>query len=184
MVHSELLLSAMTLAIAAFSCYLLCQQASNQAKRPLLLSLLCLQALAAGPLLFALWPAGTQLYIALLPVIFYLLLPALWCYLQALTAANSWCWSKQVNRHFCTLPLALLLSVMILWLPAASFQQLFFTDMPVETPLAQGVAVLFLLLTLGWCALSLGYVIGIGKTILNYHQRLKQIYANQQGKTL
>lgn len=184
MVHSELLLSAMTLAIAAFSCFLLCQQASNQAKRPLLLSLLCLQALAAGPLLFALWPAGTQLYIALLPVIFYLLLPALWCYLQALTAANSWCWSKQVNRHFCTLPLALLLSVLILWLPAASFQQLFFTDMPVETPLEQGVAVLFLLLTLGWCALSLGYVIGIGKTILNYHQRLKQIYANQQGKML
>lgn len=182
MVHSELLLSAMTLAIAAFSCYLLCQQENYQAKRPLLLSLGCLMGLAAGPLVFALWPAGTQLYIALLPVIFYLLLPALWCYLQALTAVNSW--SRPVNRHLFMLPLALLLSVLIWWLPAANFQQLFFTDMPVETPLAQVVAGLFLLLTLGWCALSLGYVIGIGKTIFNYHQRLKQIYANQQGKTL
>lgn len=184
MVHSELLLSAMTLAIAAFSCYLLCQQEFNHAKRPLLLSLACLMGLAAGPLVFTLWPAGTQLYIALLPVIFYLLLPALWCYLQALTAANSWCWSRQVNRHLFTLPLALLLSVLILLLPSANFRQLFLTDIPVETKLAQVVAALFLLLTLGWCALSLGYVIGIGKTILNYHQRLKQIYANQQGKTL
>lgn len=184
MVHSELLLSAMTLAIATFSCYLLCQQNNNQARQPLLLLLVCLIGLAAGPLVFALWPAGTQLYIALLPVIFYLLLPALWCYLQALTAANSWCWSKQVNRHFCTLPLALLLSALIWWLPSASFQQLFFTDLPVETLLAQVVAALFLLLTLGWCALSLAYVIGIGRTIMSYHQRLKQIYANQQGKTL
>lgn len=184
MVQSELLLSAMTLAIATFSCYLLCQQSHNQARQPLLLLLVCLMGLAAGPLLFALWPAATQLYIALLPVIFYLLLPALWCYLQALTAANSWCWSKQVNRHFCTLPLALLLSALIWWLPPANFRQLFFTDLPVDTPLAQVVAALFLLLTLGWCALSLAYVIGIGNTILNYHQRLKQIYANQQGKTL
>lgn len=184
MVHSELLLSAMTLAIAAFSCYLLFQQNNNQARQPLLLLLVCLIGLAAGPLVFALWPAGTQLYIALLPVIFYLLLPALWCYLQALTAASTWYWSGRVNRHFFTLPVALLLSVLMLLLPAATFRQLFFTDTPVETPLAQAVAMLFLLLTLGWCVLSLGYVIGIGKTILNYHQRLRQIYANQQGKTL
>lgn len=180
----DLFLSSMALAIAAFCLCLLLPQHKNHASRPLSLILLCLIFLASGPVVFSALAELRQLYIAVLPIAFYALLPSLWLYHEALIAQTPWHWTSKANKHFLTLPLVIIISLVIFLLPEQDFNNMFFSDIPVNTSMATFSALSFFSLLLVWCVLSLIYVIAIFKRTLDYHSRLKQMYSNEQGKTL
>lgn len=180
----DMYFSSMALAVATFSLFLLLPQHKNQAKRPLVCVLTCLALLASGPFIFSTFPAFRQLYIAAIPVIFYILLPCFWLYHEALISPTPWKWHKNTNKHFLPLLFALLVSLFILLLPEQDFDNLFFSEIPLENTMAKMTATSFFALLVLWCALSLVYVIGMFKRTIEYRSRIKQMYANESGKTL
>ena len=174
----------MTLGIALFAVVLLLLNNERKHHQPLLLLLFCLGILATGPVVFQLFPVLRQVYIAALPLVFFTLLPSLWLYHLAVTSKEPWRWSKRATKHYLPLWAVAVSSVLVVFLPQDEFNQMFFTDLGIDSMHATIVAYGFFITLLAWCGLSTLYVFSILKHAVNYRRQLRQVFADESGRSL
>lgn len=180
----DIALSAMALAIACFTLSLVIKQAQIKGNLPFILLLCCFVFLSSGSLVFAFWPASVQFYVALIPTVFFTLLPSIHLYHQGLTSDSPWRMTAKRLRHFATLPFVLFLSAAVLLLPLADFEALFFTGQGVEHTFGQMIALGYFTALCAWCLLSLYYIVRIQKDNFAYRKKLKRVFSDEQGKDL
>lgn len=180
----EIYLATMAFAVASFALLLLSLRCSSQVKSPFAFLLSCLLLLSLGPILFKLTPNLIQLYVSLLPLIMYSFLPALWFYHEALIAETHWQWQQKMWKHFSVLPLAFMLGVAIWTMPTSEFHSMFFSQQAVTSSHIAVLSLIFLCAVVFWCLLSCVYVARLIKRSINYRQRLKNVYSNEEGRDL
>jgi hypothetical protein len=117
---------------------------------PLALFLLANGALALEPMVSTLLPDWYALYTALAFPALFVLCPALWFYVEALTSPTPWKIHKKQVRHFLLLWPALMVSVMILLLPSETHTAIFINDEDAVGALALTLVVSILVLMLLW----------------------------------
>lgn len=125
-----------------------------------------------------------RLYIASIPVVFFLLLPMIYWYQQVLTAYGTQPQPDKRTIHWVPVGLAGMLSLSIGLMPSEDFYSMFFSD-PDE--LSVWVAINsagFAFLLLGWTILSVLYLGRIVITTRAYHQQLNTEFADHEGKRL
>jgi len=174
----------MTIALVAFSLYLIYDQTRKSHNYPLMLALLCLGLLSTGPIIFEVFPNMARLYISLLPLIFYALLPSIWLYHKAITSEVVWAPSSSAIKHFVPMLLALILSVSLAILPNNEFNKMFFSEHEMDNIQTAFTIYLFLTALLTWCLLGLVYSIAIFRQTLVYRKNLNNMFANQHGKSV
>lgn len=180
----SLILSAMTMAIAAFALYMIFEQTDKSHNYPLMLALLCLGLLPSGAIVFQVVPNMAWLYISLLPIILYALLPGIWLYHKAIISQEIWKPSRSAIKHFVPMLFALVLSASLVLLPINEFNKMFFTEQKVKDTQTLLTIYLFLAASLTWCVLSLVYSIAIFRQTLVYRKNLNNMFANQHGKSV
>lgn len=129
-------------------------------------------------------PLLTRLYIASVPVVFFLLLPMIYGYQQLLAAYGSQPPLAMRSIHGVPVALACLLSLSIGLMPAEDFNSMFFSD---AEPLSTWVninSLVFAILLLVWAVLSLFYLTRIVISTKAYHRRLSNEFADHEGKRL
>ncbi len=126
----------------------------------------------------------TRLYIASVPVVFFLLLPIIYQYQQMMTAYGSV--SRLNNRatHWIPVILASLLSLSIGLMPNEDFNAMFVTSPEQLSVWANLNSIGFFVLFVGWTALSFLYLSKIVMNTKAYHKRLQTEFANHEGKRL
>lgn len=140
--------------------------------------------LVSGTLLLEQGGLFTRLYIASIPVVFFLLLPMIYWYQQRLTAYGTQPQPEKRTLHWVPVGLAGLLSLSIGLMPSEDFNNMFFYD---PEQLSVWVAINsagFAFLLVGWTILSVLY---LGRIVINtraYHQRLNTEFADHEGKRL
>lgn len=181
---SEVFLATMAMAVASFTLLMMPLQMPSSSKKPLMLVLLCLSLLSTGPIIFAFLPWLAQLYISMLPLLFFLLMPSLWFYHEALIAEHQWQWTSAMWKHFLPLPFAGALGVAIFLLPEPSFIAMFFSEQSNDAPYIYLLSGAFFAAVLFWCVLSCSYVVMLLKRTVKYRSQLKNVFSNEQGKSL
>jgi len=140
--------------------------------------------LVSGTLLLEQGGLLTRLYIASIPVVFFLLLPMIYWYQQRLTAYGTQPQPEKRTFHWIPVGLAGLLSLSIGLMPGEDFNNMFFND-PEQLSVWVGInAAGFAFLLVVWTILSVLY---LGRIVINtkvYHQRLNTEFANHEGKRL
>jgi len=177
----DIFFSSMAFAVASFSLFLI---PPSQSKSPLVLVLICLLFFSAGPIVFNIMPGLKQLYVSLLPALFFLFLPSLWFYHEATISQRPWDWRQSVLRHFATLPFMLLLGIAIFTMPEQSFEQMFFSANAINSDGIKVLSILFFIAVLSWCLFSCWYVVRIISRTLKYRKRIKTMYADETGRSL
>ena len=181
---SEVFLATLALAVAGFTLLLMPLQMPSPSKRPFMLVLFCLGMLSTGPIIFAFVPWLIQLYISLLPLLFFLLLPSLWFYHASLISEHQWRWTSARWAHFLPLPFAGMLGCAIFFLPSPSFIALFFSEQGSDERYIHLLSGAFFAAVLIWCVLSCIYVVMLLKRTVKYRRQLKNVFSNEQGKSL
>lgn len=182
---AELILSVAALGMLALTLQVLILQQPRQAYlQPLMIALCALGLMLSGPLVFQVFPALIDGYIATLPLAFFALLPSLHLYVQALTAPLAWQWRSAQRKHYWLLGLALALALLILSLPATDRQALFFGDPGPLHGQMLITAATFLLATLLWLVASGWYVLRISLQLRQYRRQLRRVFAADAGKRL
>ncbi|EAR11459.1 helix-turn-helix transcriptional regulator [Reinekea blandensis] len=126
----------------------------------------------------------SRLYIASIPVVFFLLLPLIYWYQQWLTAYGSQSLPDKRFIHWIPVGLAGLLSLSIGLMPDEDFNNMFFND-PEQLSTWVGInSAGFALLLVSWTILSILYLIRIVKNTKTYHLQLNTEFANHEGKRL
>lgn len=126
----------------------------------------------------------TRLYIASVPVVFFLLLPMIYWYQQRLTAYGAAPHPNRRNRHWIPVGLASLLSLSIGLMPNEDFNNMFFNDTEQLSIWVSVNAAGFAFLLIGWTILSFLY---LGRIVINtkaYHKQLNTQFANHEGMRL
>lgn len=182
---TELLLSLLALGMLLLTLQLLLLRVAQQRfLLPLIIALASMAVIISGPAVFQLFPEGIFLYIAALPIVFFMLPVSLYQYTQALSADKPWHWQWRYSKGYWSQLIAIPLALLIYTLPEAQQQALFFAD---ETDL-QGqmllTAVGFLLVTLLWLGLSLFYLVRTTLLLKQYRDKLHQVFAADTGKRL
>lgn len=140
--------------------------------------------LVSGTLMLDQGGLFVRLYIASIPVVFFLLLPMIYWYQQQLTAYGGQSQPSKRTIHWIPVALAGLLSLSIGLMPNEDFNNMFFND---PEQLSVWVAINsagFALLLVGWTILSLFYLSRIVINTKAYHQRLNTEFADHEGKRL
>lgn len=181
---SEVFLATMAMAVASFTLLLMPLQIPSPSRKPLMLVLLCLGLLSTGPIIFAFLPWFTQLYISVLPFLFFLLLPSLWFYHEALIAEHQWRWTSAMRRHLFPLPFASALGIAIFLLPESSFVAMFLSEQSNDERYIYLLSGVFFVAVVLWCLLSCSYVVMMLKRTFEYRVKLKNVFSNEQGKSL
>lgn len=177
----DIFIASTALAAACFTLFLI---PSGQSKSPLVMVLLCLAFFSSGTIVFALMPALTQLYVSLIPVVFFLFLPALWLYHDATISSAVWRWRNSQLKQFVAIPFMVMLGVALVALPRQDFDQMFFSSSPVTTPWLKFLSIAFFISVVGWCALSCAYVVKILGRTLKYREQIKTVYSDETGRDL
>lgn len=177
----DIFFSSTAFAIASFSLFLV---PTSQSKSPLVLVLVCLLFFSLGPIVFKIMPALIQLYVSLIPAVFFLFLPSLWFYHEATISQSPWEWQKSMLRHFTPLPFMLLLGMALFFLPDQDFTQMFFSSKGVSTLWLEALSILFFIVVLGWGILSCYYVASIMNRTIKYRTRIRAMYADETGRSL
>jgi AraC-like DNA-binding protein len=180
----SIFLSAMTTAIAFFGLYMVFGQTRKPHHFPLMLSLLCLGLLPSGASILEYFPHLSWVYIALLPILFYLLLPSIWFYHKAITSTQTWVWSKTDIKHFLPMLIAILAAVSIALLPKSEFEAMFFAEANLQNRQTQLSIIVFFSAMLLWIIMSLVYSAVMLKRTLIYKQNLSNTFANYSGKSV
>ncbi|MEP4546192.1 MAG: helix-turn-helix transcriptional regulator [Saccharospirillum sp.] len=140
--------------------------------------------LVSGTLMLDQGGLFARLYIASIPVVFFLLLPMIYWYQQRLTAYGTQPQPEKRALHWIPVGLAGLLSLSIGLMPGEDFNNMFFND-PEQLSVWVGInSAGFAFLLVGWTILSVLY---LGRIVINtraYHQRLNTEFADHEGKRL
>jgi len=151
---------------------------------PLALFLLANGALALEPMISTLMPHWYALYTALAFPALFVLCPALWFYVEALTSTTPWKIHKKQARQFFLLWPAMMVSVLILFLPKEMHTTIFINDGDAVGPLALTIVVSILVLMLLWlgqCVYTLSRII---HRLVAYRKQLKDLFSNNDDKEL
>ncbi|RVT41654.1 AraC family transcriptional regulator [Rheinheimera sediminis] len=181
----ELIFAAMALGIVLLVVPYFCLQL-QQSKHlmPLSIVLLSLAFIATGPVVFTLWPSLVFAYIALMPLAFFTLNPALWFYIKALTAEQPWRFKGADGWHVLPLGFAGVLAVLIQSLSYEQRQLLFFSEASDVAGYTLLVAIVFLAAVLLWLGQSCFYLWLILSRVRSYRRKLRQVFAEDSGKRL
>jgi len=179
-----LLLSAMAVGVTLFSLYITKRLNVKPYSYSLLVTQICLGLLATGPMIFEAVPFLVPLYIAALPCVFFVLLPSMWLYHQALTSVQDWQWNMNALKHYIPLPFAFVLSVSLLVLPDDQFALLFYSAKGTMTVQTELTALAFLITVVLWCVLALVYGTSLATQTIRYRQRIKRVFSNEKGRML
>lgn len=125
-----------------------------------------------------------RLYIASVPVVFFLLLPMIYRYQQVMTAYGSEPRLNNSATHWLPVVLASLLSLSIGLMPNDDFDAMFITGSDQLSAWASLNSIGFFVLFVGWTALSFLYLSKIAMNTRAYHKRLQTEFANHEGKRL
>lgn len=180
----DLFYGSMAAAIALFSLSVLPQRSLPLGKYPFASVMLCCASLSSGPTIFLLLPSLQQLYIGLLPTIFFTFLPSLWLYQETLVSKKPWQWQTAKVKHFASLPFALALTALLITLPSDDFNQMLYSDDAIDSTLVIVTSIYFLCMVILWCCLSLVYTLAIVKRVRHYRKQLNHVFSNQEGKSM
>ncbi|MFC3853219.1 helix-turn-helix transcriptional regulator [Salinispirillum marinum] len=140
--------------------------------------------LVSGTLMLDTGGLSARLYIASIPVLFFLLLPLIYWYQQSLTAFGAKPKLEKRTIHWIPVGLGGLLSLSIGLMPSDDFNNMFFNDPEQLSAWVVVNSAGFALLLAGWTILSFFY---LGRIVINtkaYHQRLNTEFADHEGKRL
>ena len=177
----DIFISSIATSIACFSLFLL---PKGQPTGALTLVLICLVFFSAGPIVFNLSPALIQVYVGLVPGVFFLFIPAFFLYHDALISIKPWCWDNKMLKHFAAVPIALLLGIAVIILPEEAFKQMFFSSESLRSWWLSLLSILFFISVLSWCVLSCTYLVSILCRTIKHQERIKLVYADKTGRNL
>lgn len=185
--------NAASLAIIAFSGFLLLQRTKNQSFYwPLLGCLLAIAVLIAQPWLKQLAPELRLLFLLLALPALYLLPPCFWLYVQGLTSSSPWRFQASHAKHFAFSGVALVIVICALLLPAEIRHGLLVegNEQVVESQPAflrhfvYGVLILTFGMVIGWCVQAGCYVVAVFRQLHRYRAQLKQVFASTETQEL
>jgi len=180
-----MLLSGITLGICLFSLSFVMMHRNEQAYNRLAVSIIViLGLLASGSFLIKLSRLTAQLYVAVLPLVFFSLLPLIYKYQESLISTSTEGRSSQKLVHLVPTFFALLLSLSILFMPKHDFNALFFEDAAQLGIWSTINAVWFALMVVVWFPLSCFYLVHVLKRTKTYHLKLKNIFSNHTDKKM
>ena len=151
---------------------------------PLALFLLANGTLALEPMVSSLLPDWFALYTALAFPALFMLCPSLWFYVEALTSTKPWKIEIKQVRHFFLLWPALMVAVMIMFLPKEMHTAIFINDEDAAGPLALTLMVSILVLILLWLGQCIYTISRIIHRLVAYRKQLKDLYSNNDDKEL
>ena len=151
---------------------------------PLSVFLLASGLLAMIPIVSVQFPNWYQFYSALVFPALFTLCPALWFYVEGITADNTWKFNSKHLRHFILLWPALLISIMMLLLPNDIHTAIFLDDADVADPLVIVLLMSLLVIILLWLGQCVYTIFIITRRLINYRKQLKNAFANHEGKKL
>lgn len=151
---------------------------------PLALFLLAIGTLAMLPIVNARFPNWYQLYSAFAFPSLFVLCPSLWFYVEGITAENPWKINLKQARYFILLWPALLISMMILFLPPAMHTAIFIDDIEVTEPFAITLMVSILIMMLLWLGQCVYTIFRITRRLVTYRKQLKDVFSNNDDKEL
>jgi AraC-like DNA-binding protein len=151
---------------------------------PLALFLLANGALAMLPMVSENFPNSYQLYSALAFPALFVLCPALWFYVEGITAEKPWRFNSKKARHFILLWPALLISLMMLLLPNDMHTAIFIDDADVADPFAITLMISILTIILLWLGQCVYTIYLITRRLITFRQQLKNVFSNNDDKKL
>ena len=151
---------------------------------PLSVFLLASGLLAMIPIVSVQFPNWYQFYSALVFPALFTLCPALWFYVEGITADNTWKFNSKHLRHFILLWPALLISILMLLLPNDIHTAIFIDDTDVADPLVIVLLMSLLVIILLWLGQCVYTIFIITRRLVAYRKQLKNAFANHEGKKL
>lgn len=151
---------------------------------PLALVLLSIGILALGPMVSSLLPNWYALYTALAFPVLFILCPSLWFYVEGLTSSTPWCLQIKQARHYFLVWPALIISLMILLLPADMHSAIFIEDVDVTEPFAITLVLSILVIMLLWLGQCVYSVFRITQRLIVYRKQLKDLFSNNEEREL
>lgn len=127
--------------------------------------------------------AFEKIYIASVPTAFFAMLPLIYFY-QQLLVGNQIDWqTKTLLIHGLPTAFAVLLSLLILIMPMAEFDAMFFGEGHGSAWLVVN-ALFFGVLFVAWVVISIAYIVNMIWVNKTYQQNLSEAFSNFSGKTL
>ncbi|AZQ83152.1 AraC family transcriptional regulator [Colwellia sp. Arc7-635] len=151
---------------------------------PLALFLLAIGTIAMLPIVNTNFPNWYQLYSAVAFPCLFVLCPSIWFYVEGITAEKSWKLNIKQARHFILLWPALLISIMIMFLPKAMHTEIFIDDIKVSTPFVITLMVSLLVIMLLWLGQCVYTTLCITRRLIAYRKQLKNVFSNNDDKEL
>lgn len=151
---------------------------------PLALFLLAIGTIAMLPIVNTNFPNWYQLYSAVAFPCLFVLCPSIWFYVEGITAEKSWKLNIKQARHFILLWPALLISIMIMFLPKAMHTAIFIDDIKVSTPFVIALMVSLLVIMLLWLGQCVYTTLCITRRLIAYRKQLKNVFSNNDDKEL
>ena len=180
-----LVISMLTLGqIALCSTFLVTRIAQAALYLPLIIFFLANGIIALGPLVFILFSPWNTLYIALIFPAWLLLAPMLWLYVEGLTSSTPWHFKSSHFLQFIPFALGLMLSALIISLPLAERQAIFFKQVDIDSGFPLLVVIAIFLSIILWVIQSGYYLVRIIKRLAQYRTKLKNLFANNEHSEL
>ncbi|WP_085298788.1 helix-turn-helix domain-containing protein [Cognaticolwellia mytili] len=151
---------------------------------PLVLFLFAICILAILPLVHVQFSSGYQIYSAIAFPSLFVLCPSLWFYVEGVTAEKPWELNIKQARHFVLLLPAVLVSMMILFMPKDMHTAIFIDDLEVLEPFAITLMVSLLIMILLWLGQCVYTFFRITRRLVTYRKQLKNVFSNNEGKEL
>lgn len=156
----------------------------TQAYLPLAAFFLAAGVVVAGPAVLALAPGFVPWFIALTLPAWLLLGPALWLYVEGLTAETAWRLQSRHGRHFILFGLGMVAVGLIAGLPGDARRTMLVEGEEVGTAYATAVVLFVFALILGWVVQSGWYVVAVFLRLGRYRARLKDLFASNEDREL
>ncbi|TMP47164.1 hypothetical protein CWB96_12510 [Pseudoalteromonas citrea] len=151
---------------------------------PLALFLLASGILALNSTISLLLPTYYALYTAVAFPALFLLCPSLWFYVQGLTADTPWQLNKGQLKHYALIAPAVLISVMILFLPKDIHMAIFIHDKDIIEPFVTTLLIGILIMMLLWLMQCIYTLLKIVRRLNQYRKKLKDVFSNHDKKEL
>ena len=151
---------------------------------PLALFLLANGILALGSMVNSLYPGWYVFYTAVSFPTLFILCPSLWFYVEGITSSTPWKLHIKQLRHYFLLWPALVISVMIMFLPTGMHTDIFIEDVDVTDPFAITLVVSILVMMLLWLGQCVYTIFSIVRRLLAYRIQLKNLFSNNEDKEL
>ncbi|MBQ4811512.1 helix-turn-helix transcriptional regulator [Pseudoalteromonas luteoviolacea] len=151
---------------------------------PLALFLFASGILALNSTISSVFSDYYPLYTAFAFPALFLLCPSLWFYVEGLTADRPWQLQKKQLNHYGLVAPAILISMMMLFLPEHIHAAIFIHDEDVEAPFVSILLVSILIMMLLWLTQCAYTLLKIVRRLNQYRKRLKDIFSNHENKEL